>query len=241
MTEFVFSFDTEDFVTPETDDALLAIAQLLTRQSIRASFAVVGDKARALWSRGRRDVIEALGRHDIQYHANNHLLWPQTTLELSRLGWDEGVDLVVDTERRGLADVAEAFGQRPVAYIRNGGNWDPRLLYGLNLLGIQGFVPSAYLLPEGGPLWYAGTLNYWYSIAMERFFGKGAEALVAEFRSQKQRVAGSSTPIVAYAHPCMFITSLFYDLHNMPAHGVYRPRGTGARLPCSAATSSSAG
>ncbi len=224
MTEFVFSFDTEDFVTPDTDDALLAIAQLLTRHGIRASFAVVGDKARALWSRRRQDVFEALSRHDIQYHANNHLLWPQTTLELSRLRWEEGVDLVLDTEARGLADVAEAFGQRPVAYIRNGGNWDPRLLYGLSLLGIQGFVPSAYLLPEGGPLWYAGVLNYWYSIAMERFFEKGAEALAAEFRRQKQRLAGSDIPIVAYAHPCMFITSQFYDLHNMPAHGVFPPK-----------------
>ncbi len=224
MSEFVFSFDTEDFVTPETDNALLAIAQLLTRYGIRASFAVVGDKARALWSRRRRDVIGALARHDIQYHANNHLLWPQTTLELSRLGWDEGVDLVVDTEARGLADVAEAFGQRPVAWIRCGGNWDPRLLYGLSLLGIQGFVPSTYLLPEGGPIWYAGVLNYWYSIAMERFFDTGPEALVAEFRTQKQRVAGSDTPIVAFAHPCMFITSRFYDLHNMTAHGVFPPK-----------------
>lgn len=233
MTECIFSFDTEDFVTPESDDVLKAIADMLAGHGIRASFAVVGDKARALRGRGRRDVIEAVRRHDVQYHANTHLIWPQTTLELSRMDWDEGVDLVMETERHGIEDVAETFGQRPIAWIRCGGNWDPRLLYGLNLLGIEGYVPSAYLLPGGGPLWHANTLNYWYSIAIERYFEPGAspEALLDEFRRQKQALAGGPTAIVAFAHPCMFTTARFYDLHNQERHGVFLPKAAWRPAP----------
>ena len=73
MTSMIFSFDTEDFVTPESDDALLGLARLLTQHGLRGSFALVGDKVRALLARGRRDVIDACREHDIQYHSNNHM------------------------------------------------------------------------------------------------------------------------------------------------------------------------
>ncbi|MHB0876461.1 MAG: hypothetical protein ACYC5O_10520 [Anaerolineae bacterium] len=226
MTEMIFSFDTEDFVTPESDDALLAIAEMLSRHGIRGSFAIVGDKARALWTRGRRNVIDAVARHDVQYHANTHLIWPQTTLELSRLGWDEGVDLVMDSERHGIEDVAEAFDQRPVAWIRCGGNWDPRLLYGLNLLGIRGYVPSQFLLPGGAPIWYDNTLNYPYSIAIEHYYAlaTAADDLRAEVMRQKEADGGKGIPIVAFAHPCIFTCATFYDLHNQTAPGVFPPK-----------------
>jgi len=229
----IFSFDTEDFVTPESDDALLAIANLLSRAGIRASFAVVGDKARVLWTRGRKDVIDAVARHDIQYHANTHLIWPQTTLALSRMGWDEGIGLVMDSEQHGLEDVAEAFDQRPVAWIRCGGNWDPRLLYGLNLLGLKAYVPSQYLLPGGGPIWYVNTLNYWYSIALERYFRPEATGsdLGAEFRRHKEALSGKDVPIVAYSHPCMFTTAQFYDLHNQFRSGDFLPKNAWRPAP----------
>lgn len=226
MVEVIFSFDTEDFVTPESDDVLLAIAETLTRHGVRASFAVVGDKARALWARGRRDVVEAVAKHDVQYHANTHLIWPRTTVELSRMDWDDGVDLVMQTERHGLEDVAEAFGQRPVAWVRCGGNWDPRLLYGLNLLGVKAYVPSQFTLPNGGPVWYVNTLNYRYTLAIERYFPvERSGGLCAELGRQKEALASSGAAIVAYAHPCMFATTTFYDLHNQLRPGVFRPKG----------------
>jgi len=41
--EMILSFDTEDFVTPQSDDALLMLATELTRHGIRGCFALVGD------------------------------------------------------------------------------------------------------------------------------------------------------------------------------------------------------
>src|SRR5687768_13863715 len=63
-------FDTEDYILPASDDAALRLADMLTRLKIRATFKVVGEKARTLERRGRWDVIAALKRHEIGYHSN---------------------------------------------------------------------------------------------------------------------------------------------------------------------------
>ena len=63
-------FDTEDYIEPASDDAALRIARDLSAEGVRATFKVVGEKARVLEKRGRRDVIQALSRHAIGYHSN---------------------------------------------------------------------------------------------------------------------------------------------------------------------------
>src|SRR6516225_10716516 len=55
-------FDTEDYILPASDDAALRVADFLSREKVRATFKVVGEKARTLERRGRTDVIEALKR-----------------------------------------------------------------------------------------------------------------------------------------------------------------------------------
>src|SRR5579862_7314227 len=70
--DVILWFDTEDYLSPADDDACKRLAQMLTERHIRATFKVVGEKARVLERRGRQDVIEALEKHDIGYHANFH-------------------------------------------------------------------------------------------------------------------------------------------------------------------------
>jgi len=84
-------FDTEDYILPADDDASLHVAEFLTHEGIRATFKVVGEKARTLERRGRQDVIAALKKHEIGYHANFHSVQPTPAMYLSNLGWDEGV------------------------------------------------------------------------------------------------------------------------------------------------------
>src|SRR5580765_5421739 len=69
-------FDTEDYIEPAADDAALRIANDLTAEGVRATFKVVGEKARVLEKRGRRDVIQALSKHAIGYHSNFHSIHP---------------------------------------------------------------------------------------------------------------------------------------------------------------------
>src|SRR5580704_4608143 len=84
-------FDTEDYILPASDDAALHLADWLSREGIRATFKVVGEKARTLERRGRTDVIAALKKHEIGYHSNYHSTQPSPAMYLSTLGWDEGI------------------------------------------------------------------------------------------------------------------------------------------------------
>src|SRR6202012_3996255 len=86
----VLWFDTEDYMLPASDDAALRIADFLTQQGVRATFKVVGEKARVLEQRQRTDVIAALARHEIGYHSNTHSQQPTPAVYESVLGGGAG-------------------------------------------------------------------------------------------------------------------------------------------------------
>src|SRR6266852_9181474 len=83
----VLWFDTEDYILPASDDAALRVADFLSQEKIRATFKVVGEKARTLERRGRTDVIAALKRHTIGFHANYHSVHPTPTEYLADCGF----------------------------------------------------------------------------------------------------------------------------------------------------------
>src|SRR3954453_42720 len=88
----VLWFDTEDYIEPAADDAALRIAKDLTAEGVKATFKVVGEKARVLQQRGRRDVIQALSRHAIGYHSNWHSVHPAPAEYLVRMGFLDGAE-----------------------------------------------------------------------------------------------------------------------------------------------------
>src|SRR5438093_1621419 len=109
-------FDTEDYILPASDDAALKIAKFLSDEGLRATFKVVGEKARTLEARKRTDVIDALKKHEIGYHSNFHSVQPTPALYLSNLGWDEGVAEFERREGQGRKDVERIFGVAPTTY-----------------------------------------------------------------------------------------------------------------------------
>src|SRR5512135_1718194 len=83
-------FDTEDYILPQDDEATKRLAEMLTRLGVRATFKVVGEKARVLEERGRRDVIDALRAHAIGYHSDTHSQPPTISVYLQHAGWSDG-------------------------------------------------------------------------------------------------------------------------------------------------------
>ena len=86
-------FDTEDYIDPASDDAALRLARELDAMGVKATFKIVGEKARVLEERGRRDVIAALSKHDIGYHTDNHSIPPTPAVYLQKLGMADGAAL----------------------------------------------------------------------------------------------------------------------------------------------------
>lgn len=143
----LFWLDTEDWVTPESDDAALMLAQIFSEHGIKATFKVVGEKARALEKRGRKDVIDALKRHDIGFHDNLHSKHPVISQYLSEMDWDEGVEEFIRREGPGVESVRRIFGKTISCYGCGGGNWNP-IAYGAMLRwGIPAYVSGVSFVP----------------------------------------------------------------------------------------------
>src|ERR1051325_12027770 len=136
----VLWFDTEDYIEPASDDAALRIASDLSAEGVRATFKVVGEKARVLEARGRRDVIQALSKHASGYHSNWHSVHPAPAEYLVRMGFLEGADEFERREAAGVTDVKRVFGAQPVCYGQPGSSWGPQTNPALRRLGIPVYL-----------------------------------------------------------------------------------------------------
>src|SRR4051794_30273070 len=155
----VLWFDTEDYVEPAADDAALRLAADLTALGVRATFKVVGEKARVLEQRGRWDVVRALALHEIGYHSNFHSIPPAPALYLRDLGYVEGAAEFERRERAGMLDLERIFGVRPSCYGQPGSSWGPQSNTALRRMGIPVYLDEGTQVGlDNQPFWYGGLL-----------------------------------------------------------------------------------
>ncbi len=153
-------FDTEDYLLPADDDAALHLAGFLTHEDIRATFKVVGEKARTLERRKRDDVIDALKKHEIGFHSNWHSVQPSPAMYLSTLGWDEGVAEFDRREGPGRDDVERIFGRAPTCYGQPGSSWGPQSYGAMKKWGMGVYLDAGkHIGLDGKPCYYGGALN----------------------------------------------------------------------------------
>ncbi|MBY0507677.1 MAG: hypothetical protein K2X03_27430 [Bryobacteraceae bacterium] len=215
---YLLWFDTEDYITPASDDAALRLAQELDKLGVRATFKVVGEKARVLEQRGRRDVIQALARHDIGYHSNNHSIPPSPAVYLRPLGWLEGAAEFERREGPGAKDVARIFGQTPSCYGQPGNSWGPQSTLALRRMGIPTYMDEARQVGlNQQPFWYGGVLHV---LNLRQFspranlnapadLAEGIQKFDAAVAELRQR--GGPGFIQSYYHPTEWVTTAFWD------------------------------
>jgi hypothetical protein len=220
----VLWFDTEDYIEPASDDAALRIATDLTAEGVHATFKVVGEKARVLESRGRRDVIEALSKHAIGYHSNWHSVHPTPSEYLAPLGFLEGVEEFERRESAGVADVRRVFGTQPVCYGQPGNSWGPQSNPALRKLGISVYLDEGEQVGlDEQPFWYGGLLHV-FNMGRNQFraeLNKGTEdkAAYAVFDAAAERLSAMGGGVISiYYHPTEFVTTEFWDAPNF-SHG----------------------
>jgi hypothetical protein len=223
----VLWWDTEDYVLPASDDAALRLARWLTQQGIRATFKVVGEKARTLEKRQRTDVIAALKRHEIGYHSNYHSVQPTPAMYLSQLGWDEGVSEFERRERHGLDDVKRIFGQHPSCYGQPGSSWGPQSFGALKRWKIPVYLDAGnHIDLDGKPLYYCGiAVFYRLTHTLRTNLGGPDDLKVAEERfinARRQLLQEGGGIVSIYYHPCEFVHREFWDGVNF-ARGANPP------------------
>ena len=82
MTQVLFSFDTEDYVNIEAEEAVLRLAQTLSDEDLQGCFCVVGEVAAAWRQRDSRAVLDALRAHEVDAHTWRHS-WHPNIVEYS--------------------------------------------------------------------------------------------------------------------------------------------------------------
>lgn len=220
----VLWFDTEDYIEPASDDAALRIANDLTAEGVHGTFKVVGEKARVLESRGRRDVIEALSKHAIGYHSNWHSVHSTPSEYLEPLGFLEGVQEFERRESPGVADVKRVFGTQPVCYGQPGNSWGPQSNPALRRLGIPVYLDEGEQVGlNDGPFWYGGLLHVFQmgpnQLRAQLNVGAEDKAAYAAFDKAVERLSAAGGGVVSiYYHPTEFVTTEFWDAANFE-HG----------------------
>ena len=228
-------FDTEDYLLPADDDADKRLAEMLAQRHIRATFKVVGEKARVLERRGRHDVIDALKQHDIGYHSNLHSVHPAPAEYLADCGLLDGIDEFVRREARGAADVRRIFGVPTlVCYGQPGSSWAPQAIAALGRCGIANDGIPCYLDSgnhiglHGQPYWYCGALVVYdmspNETRMDLYAPGGLEQGEAAFDKIENRLSENGGGLISiFYHPCEWVHERFWDSVNF-SRGANPPR-----------------
>jgi len=209
-------FDTEDYILPASDAAALKVADLLTALDVRGTFKVVGEKARTLEKRGRKDVIAALKKHEIGFHGQWHSAQPTPALYLSNLGWDEGVAEFDRREGPGRADVERVFGVAPSCYGQPGSSWGPQSYGAMRKWNMPIYLDAGNHVDLGGkPCYFCGAFNLYKLEHMMRAGLAGLKELEPaqeRFLNARKKLLEEGGGVVSVMyHPCEFVHKEFWD------------------------------
>jgi len=230
----IFWFDCEDFVTPESDDALKRLAEILKLNNVRGVFKLVGEKIRTLEKRKRQDVLNALKGHDIGFHTNFHSVHPTVAEYLKDMDFESGALEFLRREGQGVEDIRRVLGVSPSCYGQPGGAWAPQVYLALRKLNIPVYLDSSdFIGLNGNPFWYCGILNV-LNLTGSRgdVIGLNFELGTQGFIEEAERafdeacnriVKNESWGIISiYNHPCTLVTKEFWDAVNF-SKGVNTP------------------
>ncbi len=222
-------FDTEDFTSPEPDSIILPLCRMLEERSIRATFKLVGEKARDLERKKQTDVIRALERQDIGFHTTYHSLPPSVTAYEDRLDWSEGVNEFIRRERAGFDDTARIFHRTPVCYGQPGNSWAPQVYAALRQWRVPLYLDEGiHIGLKGKPFYYGGLLNVYdmadrstrMNLEGEADYRKGTD----DFRKVHQTLVSEGGGLVSiYYHPNEFDHTEFWDA-VIWSHGANPPK-----------------
>lgn len=211
MTDVFFCFDTEDYSSDYSSNAIVGIAQLLSQEGVRASFNTVGYLARELVRNGRQDVLDALKKHEIDFHSLRHSMHPTICEYTDIENFQAAYFAFVRQEAEGMGMVKAATGvDRFYAAVPPGRSLSYVAMYAYADLGIPLYVASFFATPDGSGVHFCNGFHTDYHYYLEKLFyaekQPDLDELLDEMATKKR--------VFLANHPNMILYKTFWDRVN---------------------------
>jgi hypothetical protein len=212
-------FDVEDFLTPESDDALLAMMESMRRVGLPGSYGLVGKKVSALKSRGRFEILARLREErSIGFHSTSHSEHPTLAEALAPLDYATARHHFVEREREGV-EIVKQWVKAPQYFTQPGGNWVPEALEALPALGMDLFFTdsfNSYVVDLMEPYWYGDVMHLSFPVVNPRPFGLGLPHNLDEaIRLVDDHVRRwPDGMFMIMLHPTELVSTAFWDAVN---------------------------
>ena len=212
-------FDVEDYLTLESDDALLALLTMLEESGVRATLKFCTRKMEALHRRGRVDILEKLANHEFSFHTTDHSIHPLPTEYLDQMDFRSGAKAFHDREKPGFDRLSDLCGQNLTSYGQPGFAWAPHVFPALRKWGVQTYLDAHDIVGiDGQPFWYGGVLCLSKLNNLSHLVKDGSQGAMIRAFDQMNTACQDTVFFSIYDHPTEFSSSVFWDEVNFQ-HG----------------------
>lgn len=198
MTDIIFSFDTEDFTSNIAADAILAEAEIMREEGVRAGFCIVGLLAKQLKKWGRTDILEALSHHDILSHSYGHTLHPTINEYTDIESFDDAYNEVIRQETEGIRLINEFTGNMKIYGACPPGNQKSYVaMYAYADMGLPIYADTVCDTLDGRGMYYCNIYQAKYSYFLEKLLNEVSEE---EMKKDLDELAKMKR-VIAFSHP----------------------------------------
>jgi len=207
-TKVIISFDTEDFTSDRSNDAILELAHICESEGVRGHFALVGLVCRELIAHKRWDVLDALRPHVVGTHTYGHSLHPDICELTDEASYEKAYRQAAISECEGLGMIRAATGRFDILYGCPPGNSKSYVaMYLYADLGIPFYCDTVIEDEKHSDVYYCNCRQIGYTCGMEgMFFPEDAPPMEA-FLDQWAR----KDQVIVYCHPNMIPFTQFWD------------------------------
>ncbi len=218
MTDIIFSFDTEDFTSNVSADAILREAEILRKHGVKGCFCLVGLLAKQLKAWNRNDVIEALRYHEINLHTYGHSLHPMINEYTDVEDFYEARDEVIRQETEAVRLIKENVGgDKMYAAVPPGNSKSYAAMYAYADMGIPIYADTFCDPDDGSGSWYCNIFHVDYAYCVEHDFfhhDKSVMNYVLDKLAERKRA-------VIYTHPNASLFEEWWDIVNYDKENLY--------------------
>lgn len=210
-------FDVEDFLTPESDDALHVMLKAMRHVDMPGSYGLVGKKVLALRERGRVDILRDLAEErSIGFHSTSHSEHPTIAEELAQVDYAEARERFLKRESPGVAAVS-AEVKAPRYFTQPGANWVPEVAETLPALGMDVYFTdsfNSYVVDLTEPYWFGDVVLLSFPVVNPRPFGLGLPGNLGQAIELIEEWEGQEGAFMVMLHPTELVTYEFWDAVN---------------------------